>query len=135
MKSRFLVLIIILISIFFISGCVESQNSSYSESNSVTKLSAKNCVQISDLNTQFDVKGYRVMGRLTNICDEDLDFVAFRITAYDENGKIIDVLTDRYPCSDGEYGLDARNSCTFRSAEVDGLYTYDIEISRARYRV
>jgi len=105
-----------------------------SESSSIKKPSAKGCVKISELNTQYTSIGYRVMGRLTNTCDENLDYVAYTITAYDKDGKIIDVLSDYHPCSDGDYGLDAGNSCTFKSITIDGLHKYDIEISKARYR-
>lgn len=112
----------------------EAKLARQSESSSIKKPSAKGCVKISDLNTQYTSLGYRVMGRLTNTCDENLDYVAYTITAYDKDGKIIDVLSDYHPCSDGDHGLDAGNSCTFKSITIDGLHKYDIEISKARYR-
>jgi len=135
MKSKYILTVSVLfVIIFSISGCVDHQSSTYSESSSIKKPSAKECVKISDLNTQYDAIGYRVMGRLTNTCDENLDYVAYTITAYDKDGKIIDVLSDYHPCFDGDYGLDAGNSCTFKSVTIDSLDKYDIEISKARYR-
>jgi len=90
-------------------------------------ISYKNCVVVSDLNNN----GNFILGKITNNCDVNLRWIMIELTAYDNQGKIVDV-HEAIPCQSYDKGLKTKDSCTFKRLLDGDIEKYSVKVEEVK---